>query len=84
MKRIYNDQGACTCHQASGDSWDCPDHYRKNKRFKEALQVAQLASGRPHNDASILRILRSIDRKNAEEDKAFWAEMFADLDRRGR
>lgn len=73
----------CTCHQASGDSWDCPEHYRLNRRFQEALQVAQLASGRPHNDKSILRILRSIDRANAKRDKAFWKEAFADLDRRG-
>lgn len=84
MKRIYRDQGACTCHQASGDSWDCPEHYQDNRRFKEAKRIVQLAvEGRVSTvDNDILRMLRKIDAENAERSKEFFRKLNEDLDRR--
>lgn len=73
----------CTCHQASGDSWDCPEHYSLNRRFKEASRLLEIATGKHHSDAGVRLMLKQIDKENSQRDKAFWKEAFAELDRRG-
>lgn len=77
----------CTCHQCSGDSWDCPEHYSINSRFREAKRLLEIGLGERGawlmSDIAVKSILRRLDKKQAAEDAAFWKERFAELDRRG-
>lgn len=84
MKRIYNDQGGCTCHQASGDSWDCPEHYRDNRRFRETARIAEICLGLKLPDGDVFTIIRKIDAENAERSAEFYRKLNEDLDRRVR
>lgn len=73
----------CTCHQCSGDSWDCPEHYRKNQRYHDTARTMELATGTTPLPSAVKNVLRQIDAERAERQKAFWAEMNANLDRKG-
>ena len=73
----------CTCHQCAGDTWDCPSHYRDSRRYRETRRIIELATNRVVTKQLVFQTLRKVDAENEERQSAFWAEMNADLDRRG-
>lgn len=83
MKRIHRDQGACTCHQASGDSWDCPEHYQDNPRFRDTSRIVELCTGHLPAIDFVFTIIRKIDEEKAERSKEFYRKLNEELDRRG-
>lgn len=73
----------CTCHQCSGDSWDCPEHYRISRRYRETRRIIELVTNRVVTKQLVFKTLEKVDAEEAERSREFWDGADAELTRRG-